>query len=132
MAVKVKKVGVKKSNVKKAVGLGILAAAAVAAGVYFYGKNGKQHRAQVAKLANKAKAEVVSKLKTAKKVNKAIYNKVVSSVMSKYSALKDMDKSEFGAIVSDLRRHWKNIERELKKEVKKSQPAKTKSSKKRS
>ena len=126
---------VKKSGVKKAVGLGVLAAAAVAAGVYSYGKNGKKHRAQAAKFAGKAKIEVVSKLKKARKVNKAIYNKVVSSVMKKYSALKDMDKSEFAAIGKDLKSHWKNIERELKKEVRKSQPVKSKksrSSKKRS
>lgn len=119
---------VKKRGVKKAVGLGLLAAAAVAAGVYFYGKNGRRHRTQVAKLANKAKSEVVAKLKKAKKVNRSVYNKVVSSVMKRYSALKNMDKSEFSAIARDLKSHWKKIERELKKEIQKSKPVKFKKS----
>ncbi len=111
---------VKKGTVKKAVGLGVLAAAAVAAGFYFYGKNGKQNRQKVGTWVEKAKADVTRELKKLTKINRAAYNRVVSEVTKKYQGLKGVDKSELVAMASDLKAHWKNIESQFKKAEKES------------
>lgn len=117
-----------------AIGAGVAALAAAAAGTYFFtGKNGAKNRAKVAAWTDKAKKEVVKQIKGMEKVTKANYNKVVDTVLTQYDGLKNIDKSEILGVARELKSHWDSISKQLgapKKATVKKAPAKKAAAKK--
>ncbi len=106
----------KNSNVDKLVkGLGIAgaAAAAIAGGYFFYGKEGAKHRKNLKSWMVKAKSEVMEKLEKAKDLSEESYNETVDLVSAKYSSLKHVAPEEIQAFARDLKKHWKDIKREI-------------------
>lgn len=96
-----------------AVGAGIAAIAAAAAGVYMMtGKNAK-NRKKVATWVGNLQDDVVKELNNAGKVTKATYNKVVDSAAKNYKGLKNVSTSELASVASELKSSWDNISAEL-------------------
>lgn len=106
------------SSVKTAagVGAGLALAAAAAAGAYFlYGtKEGAKRRKKIKGWALKAKGEVLERMEGLKEVNERTYRQVVDAVAARYGNLKNVDKTELEALVRDLKRHWRNIQKDLR------------------
>ena len=118
---------------KKAVGLGIAALAAAAAGAYYlYGSDkAARNRRKVKSWMLRMKAEVMDKIEDAKDLTKDGYDKVIDSVSEKYRALKDVDEEEVSELADRMRSHWNDLEDDLKemagvakKQVKKASKAK--------
>jgi len=109
----------KSSGAKVAEGLGIAAlaagAAAVAAGYYFSGKEGKKHRKQVSAWSKQAKMEMVKKLKEMRTVSKQAYNKAAAEVLAKYKQAKNVDPEELMAFGQEIKGHWDKISKEVSK-----------------
>jgi hypothetical protein len=111
-----KKKGMSRDS-KEAIGLGVAAIAAAAAGAYYlYGSTeGKAHRRAVKSWMFKAKAEIMDEIEKMKVVNEGAYKDAVTKVIKKYKAMKGMDKAELAALVATLHGHWKDIRREIEK-----------------
>src|SRR5437016_1655343 len=105
-----------KSSSKKAMGAGIVALAAAATAAYFM--SNKKNRNKVSAWAQKAKKEVVKELKNAGSVSQSAYNEAVDIAMQNYKNLKNIDRSEVLALAKELKGHWQNIQKTLKKHSK--------------
>ncbi len=104
------------TETKTGLGMGLAALAAAAAGAYyFYGsKHSAQNRRQMKGWMIKAKGEVVEKLENLKDLSEENYQKVVSQITEKYGKLKNVNPADLRAMADDMRRHWKNISKQLK------------------
>jgi hypothetical protein len=102
-----------KAKAGVAIGAGIVAAAA---GAYFlYGsKDAARNRKTVKGWAVKAKGEVLEELEKLEEANVTRYNAIVDAVLQKYNVLKTIDPKEIAVLRTDMKRHWKNIERDLR------------------
>lgn len=112
----------KKSGANKGVvGLAIAgaAAAAIAGGYFFYGKDGAKHRKNLKSWSIKAKAEVMDKLEKAKDLSEDSYHDAVDLVAAKYSSVKTINPDDVQAFARDLKKHWKDIKREIMPAAKK-------------
>lgn len=111
----------KTSSAGKVAGVLGLAAgvAAVAAGYYFYGKNGKEHRKQASAWSKKAKMEMLQKIKQMKTVSQAAYHKAVGEVLAKYKQIKNIDPKELQSFGQELKAHWTEISKKAAKLAKK-------------
>ena len=89
--------------------------AAVAAGIYFYGKHGKKHREQIAAWTKKAKLEMLEKIKQMKTVTQEAYNKAADEILEKYKLVKNIDPKELQKFVRELKAHWEAISKEAAK-----------------
>lgn len=111
-----------------AIGAGVAALAAAAAGTYFFaGKGGAKNRKKVAAWTHKAKREVMQEMHKMEKVSEKAYHKTVDMVMDNYKNVKNIDKQELAAIAGELKNHWKAIASEVKQvqsKIKKALPAK--------
>ncbi len=122
----------KKSNQiggeKIAIGAGIAAIAAAAAGAYLlYGTDaGKKKRKQIKSWTLKAKADVLEKMESLKDINEEIYNKIVDEVAQKYKAVKEVDVDELGELVRSLQGQWKSIKKHIPGTAKKARTSKKK------
>lgn len=98
-----------------AVGAGIVALAAAAAGTYFmYGsKDAKKNRKKVKSWTLKARGEILEQLENASEVSEEIYQKIVDEVSGKYQELKNIDKKDVADFVKEVKGHWKNIAKEI-------------------
>ena len=110
----------KKSTSKKiAGGLGLAAlaagAAAVAAGYYFTGKEGKKNLKKLSGWSKKANAEMLVKIKQMKAVSKQTYDHAAKEVLAKYKQAKNIDPKELEAFGRELKRHWEKISKEVTK-----------------
>jgi uncharacterized protein (DUF305 family) len=103
------------SSVGKAVGVGIAALAAAAAGAYYlYGSDSaKEHRKSIKSWALRVKADVMDEIQEMKEVNEAAYREVVAKVGKKYKDIKGMDQDELAALVARLQGHWNDIKGEI-------------------
>jgi hypothetical protein len=106
---------------KEAIGLGVAAIAAAAAGAYYlYGSaEGKATRKKVRSWMLHAKAEVMSEIEKMKVINEGAYKDAVAKVINKYKGIKGMDRADLAALVATLHGHWKDISREIEKAGKK-------------
>lgn len=96
-----------------AVGAGLAAVAAAAAGVYFLtGKNAK-NRKKLAKWASDMRSDVVRELNKAGKHTKASYHKVVDTVAKNYKGIKNVSTAELAEAASELKSHWDTISKEV-------------------
>jgi len=120
----------KKSSAGKiAAGLGLAAVAAVAAGYYFSGKEGKKHLKQLSGWSKKAKGEMLQKITKMKAVSEQTYNKAAQEVLTKYKQAKNIDPKELQAFGRELKGHWKKIAKEAGRLGAKKSAAKKKSKK---
>lgn len=105
-----------KSTTKKvAVSAGLvgLAVAGLAGAYFLYGKDGAKNRKKIKTWALKAKADVLDKLEKAKDVSEANYQEIIDTVSAKYSKAKDVTPEDIQAFAKDLKKHWKDIKKEL-------------------
>jgi len=111
-----------KKSTKKgiAIGAGVAAIAAAAAGAYFLTstKKGKKVSKKISAWAGKAEKEVLNEVKKIKAINQGAYNKAVDRVMKKYKSLKDIDNKDVAAFSKKIKGHWKGMKREIDKKVK--------------
>lgn len=108
-----KKKASKVSGAKMAAGAGLVAAAAAGAFFLFGTKEGKKTTKKMKGWMVKAKGEVMDKLEDMQDVSEQNYYDVVDKVTKKYSKLKKVQGPEVEALVKDLKKHWKNIKKEL-------------------
>ncbi len=96
-----------------AIGAGLAAVAAAAAGVYMLtGKNAK-NRKKLAKWASDMQHDVVNELNKAGKHTKASYQKVVDTVAKNYKGLKNVSTTELAEVAAELKGHWDSISNEV-------------------
>jgi len=110
---------VKKGSVVKRVAIGtgvVAAAAAAAAGMYFlYGsKNAAKNRRLVKAWSLKARGEVLERLENLSEINEKVYRQVVEEVSSRYKKLKHLSSKEVSEFGTELRKHWKDIAKEVR------------------
>jgi gas vesicle protein len=111
-----------KSTTKKvAVGAGILglAAAGIAGAYFLYGKDGAKNRKKIKAWGLKAKGEVLEKLEKAKDLTEENYHEIIDAVSSKYSKAKDVTPEDIQTFAKDLKKHWKDIKRDMMPKAKK-------------
>lgn len=111
-----------KKTTKKglAIGAGVAAIAAAAAGTYFLTstKKGKQVSKKAVAWAGKAKKEVISEMKKLEAVNQKAYGQVVDEVTKKYKALKNVDVNDVMEFSKELKSHWTGIKKESESKLK--------------
>lgn len=96
-----------------AVGAGLAAVAAAAAGVYMMtGKNAK-NRKKVAKWATNLEKDVVAELNKAGKATKATYAKIVDTAAANYKGLKEVSTQDLAIVANELKSSWDVINSEL-------------------
>lgn len=101
-----------------AVGAGVAALAAAAAGVYLMtGKNAK-NRKKVAAWAGRMEKDVIVELKKVKQNSQAAYNQAVDVVAKNYKAAKKVSGPELAAVARDLKGHWNVIRLEMENAAK--------------
>lgn len=108
---------------KIAIGAGVAALAATAAGAYFlYGtKKGAKTRKQIKGWALKAKGEVLEKMEALQEINEKTYHKIVDEVKAGYKKMKNIDAKDIEDFGKEMKTYWKGIKTEVeKKSAKKS------------
>jgi hypothetical protein len=100
---------------KMAAGVGLAALAAAAAGAFFlYGTEaGKKRRKSINSWMFRMRADVMDRMEKMRDWSEKSYNELVDTVAEKYKNAKNIDRSELQAVVSDLKRHWKNISKQV-------------------
>jgi CRISPR/Cas system CSM-associated protein Csm4 (group 5 of RAMP superfamily) len=118
----------KNAGKKVGIGVGIGALAAAAAGAYyFYGtKEGAKKRKKITSWMLKMKGEVLAELEKLENVSEKKYHQIVDAAVKKYSKMKHIDKKELMALKADMKKHWKNIKKQIDSKPKKKAPAKKK------
>lgn len=107
-----------------------IAAAGAVAGYFLYGPKGAENRKKVRAWSLKAKGEVLEKVEKAKEMSEERYYQIVDQISEKYAKLKDTEEAEVVALNKELKKYWKDMQKQFaatKKAVKK---AAKKSSKK--
>lgn len=102
-----------KSSGMGGVALAGITAAAIAGGYFFYGKDGAKHRKVLKSWTMKAKAEIMEKLEKAKELSEDSYHQAIDMIADKYAKNKSMDSAEIAAFAANLKKHWKDIKREI-------------------
>lgn len=107
----------KSSEVNKAVAVGIagLAIAGLAGAYFLYGsKNAAKNRKKVSAWALRAKAEIMDKLEKVKEVSEERFHTIVDEATQKYgSKVKDLSAADVTAFATGLKKHWKDIKKEV-------------------
>ncbi len=90
-----------------AIGAGVAALAAAAAGTYLLtGKRGAKNRKKISKFADQARKEIAKELKKAESVTRKTYEQTVDTVAKRYKAI---DKAELAAVTSELKSYWDDM-----------------------
>jgi len=100
---------------KIGVGIGV-AAAAVLAGLFLYGKDGKKRLKKLRGWMLKAKGEVIDRVEKLKEVNEEAYYRVVDEVLRRYTNAREVGEGELLSLSSDLKKYWKDVKKDLKKD----------------
>lgn len=111
-------------------GAAIAGIAAAAAGYYFYGPRGKQHRSVLKSWTLKAHADVMDQLHKLKEIDRTTFNKVVDDVAGKYKKARGVAASEVAAFAKEVKDQWGHIEKEFEKGAAKGKKAVKKTAKK--
>lgn len=104
------------AHTAKVITLGVGALAAAAAGTYFlFGKNAKvvKARKQVKSWSLKFKGDVLEKLENMQDISEDTYHKVIDEVSKGYKAVKNVDAAELMESATELKKHWKDIKKDL-------------------
>lgn len=117
-----------KGDVGKRIGVGLglgTLVAATAGAYYFYGtKEGAKKRKKITSWMLKIKGEVLEELEKLEKVSEKNYQQIVNAAIKKYEVAKNIDKKELLALKADLKKHWKNIKKQIDTKTKKTTPKK--------
>ena len=99
-----------------AVATGVVAAAAVIAGTYFFygSKNALKNRRTVKSWMLKAKGEILEQIENLSDINEKIYHDIVKEVSNKYQVLKSIDKKDVTEFIEEMKNYWKHIEKKAK------------------
>lgn len=104
----------KTSGISKMFSVGGLAVALAAGAYYLYGtKDGAEKRKKLHGWTVKMKGEVMDKLEKMENVTEGKYHSVVEATAKKYAKFDNVRKTELVALVKDLKKHWKNIKKDL-------------------
>lgn len=101
------------TNVKRMVGIGLLAAGAAAVAYTLTGERGKQNRQKLAIWAQRMKADVIAKLKELEAINEEKYHKVIDGVRARYQAMRNLDPQEVALFALQLKKHWAAVEQDI-------------------
>ncbi len=107
-------------NIAVAAGIAGIAVAAIAGGYFLYGKEGAKHRKKIKAWSIKAKGDVIEKIEKAKEVSEAVFHDAIDTTIAKYSKVKNVTPEELEAFAKDLKKHWKDIKKEIVPSSKKS------------
>jgi soluble cytochrome b562 len=103
----------KKQKQVLAIGAGVAALAAAAAGVYMLtGKNSK-NRKKIGKWMQGMQNDIVKQLNKAQKVSQSGYNKIVDTVAKNYEGLRNVNTEEVALAAEQLKSHWNSILTEM-------------------
>ena len=105
---------------KVAIGAGLAALAAAAAGTYFlFGtKKGAKARKQIKGWTLKAKGEVLEKMEALQDINEKTYHKIIDEVKAGYKKVKNIDAKDLEVFGKEMKAHWKGIKAEIEKKAK--------------
>lgn len=98
---------------RTALRVGMIAAAAAATYFLYGSKNAAKNRTEVKAWSLKAKREVLKQLEGLSRVNEKAYDTIIKEVSARYQKLKKLDPKEVVAFGQELRRHWKDIEKQI-------------------
>lgn len=110
----------KKSGVHILADVGIFAAgaaAAVAAGLFLYGKNAASNHKVMRGWAIKMKGEVLDEIERMGKISSRDYQAVIDKVARKYAGLAHVGKKDLTRIAKELKSQWKHISARLGREA---------------
>lgn len=104
----------KKTSKALAVGAGVAALAATAAGIYMLtGKQGKKNRKVVGKWVDDIQDDIIQELGNVNNITKTTYHKIVDTAAKNYKGLKNVSTSELTAVAKELKNSWATISAEL-------------------
>lgn len=110
---------------------GLVAAATASVYLLYGSKNAEKNRKKIKGWMVKMKGEIIEAVEKVKEVDEEMYKKIVDNVSKKYKKLKNINDKELNSLSADLKKHWNNIKKEIKKdEPKKRVIKKVKTSKK--
>lgn len=93
------------------------AAAAVAAGLFLYGKNAASNRKAVRGWVVKMKGEVLDEIERMGKISGKDYQILVDKVARRYAGLAHVGKKDLARIAKELKSQWKYISARLGQEA---------------
>jgi len=104
----------KKATHKKLfVGTALAGVAAAAAGYYFYGPKGKQHRTKIQSWTLKAHADVMEQVEKLKEIDRKSFDRVIDGAVSKYTKGRKIAAKEAAEFANDLKKQWAHVEKEF-------------------
>lgn len=114
------------------VGAGVLAAAAAAGATYwFYGaENAKKHRKAATKWAKDMKAEVIKEAKKVQKLDQKAMTAIVNKTSAAYAGIRSVDASDLKEAAAELKKNWREIQKEISGVAKSAKKTATKAVKK--
>jgi hypothetical protein len=103
------------SEHKVAVGMGLAAVVAAAAGAYYlYGnEKGAARRRKLKSWMLRMKADVLEQIELLKEVNEEAYQNIIEGISEKYRQLKDADPAEVAALAARMKMHWRDIQKDI-------------------
>ena len=104
-----------KSNIGKAVAVGVGIAALSASAYLLFGPDGKKNRKAVKGWTVKMKGEVMEKMENLKEVTAPVYEKIVAEVSNKYSKMKNISPEELKSVVAGFKKDWNGMMKTVKK-----------------
>lgn len=102
-------------------GAKIAAVGAVALGTYLlYGsENAKRNRKKAKSWMLKAKAEALEAVEKAKSLDRESYQKIIDNIEAKYKKLKHVDNKDLARLAIELKSHYDDAAKKVKKTAKK-------------
>jgi gas vesicle protein len=108
---------VRKAVTTVAVGTTVGAVLAAGAAAYFFTqtKSGKAAAKKIKSTAVGLSREIGKRVHAVQKLSQSKYNDIVEEVVDEYAAQKKVGKQTVKSLKKDLKTHWKEVQRELKK-----------------
>jgi len=104
---------------KEKVVLAGVATAVLAGSLFLYGKEGKKKRKKIQSWMLKMKGDVLARIEKLSEIGEEKYESVVESVAHKYKKIESVENKEIDTLARELKKHWKDIEKELSGKKKK-------------
>jgi hypothetical protein len=91
-------------------------AALAVGGYYLYGPNGSKNRIKVEAWKLKAKGEILEKIEKTENLTEEKYHQIIDIVTDRYSKAKEIGSRKAKQLGDELKKHWREIEKEAKNE----------------
>ena len=102
------------SHVGFKIGVTMATIAGLAGAYFLYGsKDATKNRKKIQSWMLKAKAEVLEKIEKAKNINAEKFQEIIDGVMAKYAKMSNVGLEESQKLGKELKKHWKEIEKEI-------------------